>query len=417
MSETLKLHWDLFSLPTAQHRAGLAGLLLVLDLMRRTVGTESVPEAEGVQSGTVQLTLTRDALQQVLNYLYDATTEEQPFPALRKSRDGEIVPPLRVEEVSITDAKSGKEKLQKRYIYPQIVPRAPFLRAMGTPEPWIKLWRDAVWSTLRGIPRTRIPYEQRAAGEPVAEAPKLWAELEHAQKPAKDRLPVAVRLPSIFVGAEGESAEQVPFTGTPAENLLLLFWPVVMGVGEARQVAIGSDGRVEEGTAGFVLAVPDVADLEGFIHEFEAWNNRLDGQAMHGYRPRDAVFALPAEGALQYLDRLAAIARGRLAGGEVRFTVSGVEVYLLQKRVNTIPVLASTRVAADRKLVERYAAQIRDCRDLLARAQLVRNLLDRRPWYAGFDRLFNAIDARLVLGSSGWRFAVAVGERFRTELG
>jgi CRISPR-associated protein Cmx8 len=416
MTETVQLTYDLYTLPTAQHRAGLAGLLVVLDVMRRTVGMGGLPEIKQPEPGLIRFELTQAELQQVFDYLYTAGVEEQSSAQQRKDRSGAPVEPLRIDVIDTTDAKTGKVKQQKRYIYPVVVPGAPFLRGLSMPEPWLKLWREAVWSTLRGIPKTRGPYEERSRHERASEATKIWSQLLRGQRPAPDGSPyVADVASSVYLGAQAHNAELVPYCGRPSENLLLHFWPVVMGVGEAYQIEIDkTTGKVVEKPAGFVLAIPDVAELDGFVKDFEASVDQLSAN-IRGYRPRDAICALPAEGGLQYLSHLSAMARHKLAGGELRFSVAGVEVSLIRKKGNTIPVLASDRVSADRVLLDAYEAQVKDCSDLALRASLLRNLLDGVPWYSGLGRLFDTADARRFLGAGGGRFAAAVGRKFDTE--
>ncbi|MHB8577395.1 MAG: type I-MYXAN CRISPR-associated protein Cmx8 [Dehalococcoidia bacterium] len=416
MTETVQLTYDLYALPTAQHRAGLAGLLVVLDVMRRTVGMEALPEIEQPEPGMVRFALAQADLQRVFDYLYTASFEEQSAIQQRKDRSGTPVEPLRVDLLDITDAKTGKVRQQKRYIYPAVVPGAPFLRGLGMPEPWLKLWREAVWSTLRGIPKTRGPYEERARHEKVSEVARLWSQLVRGQRSARDGgVYVTDVASSVYLGAQAQNAELVPFCGRPAENLLLHFWPVVMGVGEAYRIEVDkSTGKAEEKPAGFVLAIPDVVELGGFVDDFESSVDQLSAK-MRGYRPQDAICALPAEGGLQYLHHLSAIAKHRLAGGALRFSLTGVDVTLIHKTGNTIPIIASERVPADHALLDAYEVQVKDCSDLTLRANLLRNLLDGVPWYSGLGRLFDAADARRFLGAGGGRFAAAVRRKFDLE--
>jgi CRISPR-associated protein Cmx8 len=411
MTETVQLTYDLYTLPTAQHRAGLAGLLVVLDVMRRTVGMEGLPEIQKPEPGLIRFELTQADLQQIFDYLYTASVEEQSAAHQRKDQS-----PLRVDVIDITDAKTGKVNQQKRYIYPAVVPGAPFLRGLGMPEVWLKLWREAVWSTLRGIPKTRGPYNERSRNERVTEATKLWSQLLRGQRPAPDASPyVADVASSVYLGAQAHNAELVPYCGRPSENLLLHFWPVVMGVGEAYRIEFNkTTEKFEEKPAGFVLAIPDVAELDGFVKDFGASVDQLSAK-IRGYRPQDAICALPAEGGLLYLHHLGAIAKHKLAGGELRFSVSGVEVSLIRRTGKTITVLASDRVPADPVLLDAYEAQVKDCADLALRASLLRNLLDGVPCYSGLGRLFNTADARRFLGTGGGRFAAAVRRKFDME--
>jgi CRISPR-associated protein Cmx8 len=410
VSDSLDITYDLSALPTAQHRAGLAGMLVQINTMRQR-RLSPVPDIRELGRGRVHMTVDRPALTALFNDLYDSTTEEVSQATRRKSRDGSVIEPLREEKVTSVDRRTGKERTETRYVYPQVVPRAPALQALDMPLPWLKLWRDLVWQTLRGIPKTRLPYEQRAGGGTVEEATRMWADL---QRGARQESYVTEVASSLYIGAQAFSAERVPFTGRPADNLLLHFWPVVMWPGEAWRVEMGDSG-VDERPAGYVIAVPDVIDLGAFVEEYPAMVAGLN-RDLFRYRPRDAVLALPAEGALQFLRHLAKLLQSKSARGDLASSVAGVQTYHLEKRGNSIAMLGSESVVASPSLVWRYEAIQQSAYDLLFRAQLVRNLLDERDWYAGFDGLFESVDSRLVLGRGARRFTSDVRRRFTAQL-
>ena len=413
MADALELTYDVFSLPTAQHRAGLAGLYVVADTMRRRRMAD-VPDVALDGTSGLRLSLTGASLTALFNYLYEATTEEARSTAVRKKRDGSPVPPLREEREINTNPRTNQQSTRTVYFYPQVVPRAPFLESLGMPEPWLKLWRDVIWSTLRGIPRTRLPYEQRAGGGSVREAADTWDELTRWRAARdKGRPYISEVSSSLFVGAMARNAEDVPFVGSPDQNLLLHFWPAVMGVGEVWR-AEREDEEYTEKPAGYVLAIPDVLDVGWFHDTFAARVDRLETR-MYRYRPRGAVFALPEEGGLEYLRHLVALAAARARAGEVRYAVTGVEVYQLEKQGNSIRVLAAGRVPATEDLLNDYEAIHDRYRDLTFRGQLIRNLLGERPWYDGFDRLFDRCDRSLFVGPRGVSFGADAHRRFRTE--
>jgi CRISPR-associated protein Cmx8 len=175
--EVIELTFDPFTLPTAQHRAGLAGLLVLVKSMRRRK-VKVLPEISVRSDSRVTVALTRNSLTSIFNDLYDAATEERESPRKRKDKNKRDIKPLREEKR--TDPKTGKERTL--FIYPQIVPKAAFLARFDMPPVWLKLWREAMWGTLRGLPRTRIPYEERAQRKPVSEASATWEELQKFQQ-------------------------------------------------------------------------------------------------------------------------------------------------------------------------------------------------------------------------------------------
>ncbi|MEX0762322.1 MAG: type I-MYXAN CRISPR-associated protein Cmx8 [Dehalococcoidia bacterium] len=410
MTKSLVLEYSLHELPTAQHRAGLAGLVILADLLhRKDVG--NAPDVTAQGSGHASLTLTEESLTELFDYLYDASNDLRA--ESRKRRDNKtqgFIEPEKVVTTTDADPRTGKPKENTKYYYPVLAPAGRFLTDLQMPESWVRLWRDVTWRCIRARPTTRNPYKQRAAGGHVQEAAKLWQGLQRADR--------AVDLAStIFLGAQDANAERVPFRGMPSENLLLHFWPVVMGFGEARRLAV-KNGQVKEEGDGFAIVIPDVADLQGFTEDFRAAVAQL-GSRMSGYRPADAIVSLPAEGALEYMRNVSALVRARAQASDAWFSLAGVEVYHLRPTTSRGAELASTTVlAADEAVLEGYEAVRDRYRSLAFRRQLIRNLLRASPWHRGFDRLFATFPEGFFLGQhdqAQW-FARDVSRKFQTEM-
>ena len=298
--EVIELLTTRLCFPLHNTARALLGSCLVESMRRRKI--KVVPEISVRADATVTVSLTRKSLTTTFNDLYDAATEERESPRKRKDKKKRDIKPLREEKRA--DPKTGKERTV--FIYPQIVPKAAFLAAFGMPQVWLKLWREAIWETLRGVPRTRIPYEQRAARGTVSEAEATWKELEKfQQRRAQNEIYTVDIASSIFIGAQAASAERVPFRGKADEVFLLHFWPAVMGV-YAPQVIDREGGR--KFTNSYVLVVPDVSDLDGFVQDFPDTTAQLKSE-LAGYRPREAVISLPQEGGLEYLHHLTRLAK------------------------------------------------------------------------------------------------------------
>ena len=391
MSEdSITLTVDPFLLPTTQHRAGLAGLMVLTETMRRR-GMGPLPEIRPDGAGRYLITLTQAALCSALNDLYDATLEERGFPNKLKGSlaSGEAREPKRVEKQ--TDQETGKDKTV--YIYDQLVPKGAFLHALGMPSAWIKLWRDAVWSTIRGVPKTRLPFESRRDGRDVEEASRLWLALGNLKEPTLDISS------SLLIGAQAVHADNIPFQGRPSETLLLHFWPVVMGVFQPQ--SLDRDGK--SSLDGYVLAIPDVVDFQSFLEDFTDYVAGLSPD-MAGFRPKAAVISVPEEGGLEYAAALAAITRARHRESSLHFSTASVEIYHLRKRGNNIPLLHSGRVPVEPGLLHSYEAIRNRYNHPVFRRQLILNLLRGSCWYSGFHDLFSRYPSAWFLGASGGRF-------------
>ncbi len=394
MTAEIVLNFDPHVLPTAQHRAGLAGLLIGIKSLERR-GREPRPEVTVDRHGTVELGLTEESLQTLFDCLYAATSETVWVPKVRTNRKtGQPVEPLDRRE-RVEEKTGGKPKVIEEYAYPQVVPAGLPLQDLGMPAHWLKLWRDIIWNVLRAIPTTRGPYEARAVGKPAKDAVEAWkAIIRGVTGDVKGHM---------YLGAQEATADAVPFRGQASENLLLHFWPLVMGLGLGVALKI-DNGQVKQEQTGYVITIPDVHDLEWFREDFAAATAQLDDQA-HPYfkeRPRSSVLALPQEGGLDYVARLSAVAKARAAGSSVAMSLSGTEVYCM-KTGGQQPRLASVgRLSVTRDVLERYESASRSRQTPTFRRQLILNVLDRVPWYRAFNRLFDDLPDAFFVGSGQW---------------
>ena len=113
-NDSLTLTFDPFQLPTAQHRAGLAGLLLEIETLAQR-GMEPLPIVRVDAARRYQIDLTEESLAVLFDDLYDAATVEQASKTKRKGKDKQPIEPLREERVM--NPKTGKE--QALYYYNQ----------------------------------------------------------------------------------------------------------------------------------------------------------------------------------------------------------------------------------------------------------------------------------------------------------
>ncbi|MCC6557866.1 MAG: type I-MYXAN CRISPR-associated protein Cmx8 [Polyangiaceae bacterium] len=416
--DVLELEYSLAELPSAQHRAGLAGLVLMVQWLERQPGRhKGTCEIAGLSAGGATLRIDRDGLARLLDGTYAASLEESHQKAPWKKK-GEEVPPVRIDEREVPDEKGkgkekGKTKKEKVYVYLVTVPRGAFLEdfepaTRNGDKPWLKLWRNMLWETLRGVPATRAPFEARAEKEPTTDAADLWTDLTNPKTRSVD-------LPSTYyVGAQDSTAEGVSFKGRAREKLLLHFWPF------AAQIYVPTVVKATEGKTefqGYVIAVPDIADLETYCDILPGVLERR-GTNMYAYRPREAVIDLPAEGALDMARRL----RERITATEgekaTRLAVLGFELFHLSKEGNNVRLLSAARIEPEPKTLDEYILlKGMDLWDPTFRRVRLRNLLDNeRRWYKGFDRVIATLPYdTMTIGSEAFRHDARVSFGIRTK--
>lgn len=378
------VNYDLFDLPTAQHKAGLAGLLLQIQHMekrKRDFPEGAIPVIRELSPTAATLRFTEESVRWLFNDLYAATVEK----VISKSKWKGQAPIDTIEEEE-TDPQTKKVKKVKKYVYERVQPRGHFLRdhlpEMDPTKDWHKLWRDMLWAIPRGNPQSRIPFEQRAEGKDCKEGQEAWADLVKTDKARKKNAFHTDEVAgSLWLGAQATNAEAIPFVGRAEQNLLLHFWPLTALVFAPQQIT--DEGESE--FVGYVLAIPEVADLENFLVDYPQMLEQL-GAGARGYRPAEAVIDLPAQGALAFLEHLARLAAHTAEREKLRYAVSSVEYLHLTKVGNNIKSLAAGRVAPSTEVVEEYRliAGTKDrpaYRNPLFRRGLLLALLKQLEWH------------------------------------
>ena len=372
--------YSLFDLPTAQHKAGLAGLLLLIESMRQR-GLGPLPTLNDLTATSVKLTFTQPSMQAIFDDLYDAEVKETESKTKWKGKA-----PKREEPVEVTDPKTGKVKKSKVFIYDTIVPKTSFLEHHypGDENGWLKLWRDMLWNTLRGRPTTRFVYEERAEKKPSGEAGTTWKKLVEFSKNIKKGKLVVTEIPSsLFVGTQASNAEKVPFNGRADHAFLLHFWPLTVQVFVPEAIDRDGNGKFK----GYVIAIPEVSDLKEFCDVFPQSLGALDPQ-LRGYRPKASIIDLPAEGGLEFLRHLTLIAQQKAGSGELKYSVGAIELFHLEKQGNNIKVLAADKIVPRGGLLSQYEGVRAFCRNPFFKSQLLLNLLQAVDWYEGSAGLF-----------------------------
>lgn len=380
------VRYDLFDLPTAFHKAGLAGLVMLLD----SLGLLDEARCE-VTATTVAVTFNEPLVVKLMNDVYDARRVEVAVKS--KWKEAEVARPP-------TDAE---KQAGTPFVYRVVQPCGRFLRERYPDEDglWLKLWRDMLWAVPRGRPKAREPYDQRAEGATCKEGPNAWDNLHKVQKArAKNGFHTAEVSSALWPGAQAVNAEGVAFEGRAEQNLLLHFWPLAVLLFVPRRVE--ADGSSD--FAGYTLAVPEVSDLKRFLRHYPLMLHGLPKDA-RGYRPAGAVIDLPAEGGLAFLDHLATIAAADVEGRQIGRSLAGVEYLHLVKEGNNVKLMAAGRVAADETLMAGYreivapnvAAGQPLYRNPLFRRGLLAALLAGEPWFRPFGKVLAGFDPEVFV--------------------
>jgi CRISPR-associated protein Cmx8 len=401
--------YSLFDLPTAQHKAGLAGLLFQIQHMEaKSPRPPAIPKVMVLTGNTATIEFTAESVQCLFDDVYAAELAE-----VRSRTKWQGAEPLRTEtveeevETEGADGRPTKQKVRQKYFYYlQVQPAGGALRQFvvkGT-EHWLKLWREMLWAIPRGIPKTRIPYEERASRKPCGEGAVAWDYLVKADAKRKSgAFHTAEVASSLWLGAQATNAEGISFQGRVEQTLLLHFWPLIAQVYTPQ--AIQPDGTTE--FVGFVLAIPEVADLKGFLADYPQVLGELQGD-LRGYRPAEAVIDLPGEGALSFLEHLARLTASKGSDpdhSQLTYSNASMEFLHLVKIGNTVKTLAAGRLAPRSGLLGQYLRIVGRVGEKppyanpLFRRGLLLALLDNKPWYQPFGKLFAELNVSFFIPS------------------
>lgn len=406
----ISLEFNLAGLPSSQHRAGLAGLVLMVQWLAKQPGKRK-GQCEFVRLDDAGATLRVDheGLRELLDLAYGATEEEEARPRPLKDKAKKEIPWIRLEERVVKDAK-GKEKTKTDYFYPVIVPKGAFLpswdrASTGDKGPWVKLWRDMVWSILRGVPATRKPFEARAKDQPAGDVDTIWSALGSGDK--------SIELPSTyFLGAQALTAENVGFRDRAHSQFLLHFWPFVAQV---YVPSVIDPNKNQRNFVGYAIAVPDVAQLAAFCEELPEVLQHHRGSDMSGYRPRDCIIDVAAESALDLSRRLADRLRQLEGDRSTSDLVLGFDVFHMDKQGNNVRMLGRVRVEPNAAVIDEYRLIRESYWSPTFRKQRVLNLLSNKPWWQGFERLFETLPHKtMTVGSDFFRHDAR--EAFKREM-
>lgn len=396
---TLLLRYSVSLLPSAQHKMGLAGLVLLLDTMRERKITP-LPQYEEISPGTWEFVFDQESLQTVFDELYDA--ESITMESGSKWTGAE---PKEIKEREVE--KGGAVQKEKVYLYDITVPKEAFLKGIfpqGTVgEKRIRLWRDMLWNTYKGKPTTRNAYKERLERKPCSMVPELWRSLTREKQKSEE---VAG---SLFLGAESVNAEKTPFMGTPRDKLLLHCTHVACPVFVARGYTI-KRGKKENTTSyaietkedGFVLVMLEIHALRPFLGALREWlgsSSKEEEDSEKGYRPWDSLIDLPEESGLRFLSSIASY---RMESQGVLDDVQAAEYYHMAKHGNSIKVLSSSRIPVTRAKLNEYTGLTQRKGknvplNFLYKTAQIRNILNDDPWYSGLEELLYLYPAEFFI--------------------
>jgi CRISPR-associated protein Cmx8 len=339
--EVFMLEYNVYGLPSAQHKAGLAGLVLQI----RAMESKNAPVIEQIGPHSVTIAFTRQSLVDLFDDLYDVAIVEVEVDKPWKDSAKNIVRPKRTI-VKIVDV-DGKRKEIKKLIYNVNEPKSSLMaRRVGDNHPLLKLFRDQIKSVVRTVDMARKVYKDRAKTGKSDVGEKIWESITEGRI---EKISGSLRL-----GVEGTTAERAEFREDARLSLLLHFWPVVSLPYIPNTFKVKGK-QLEYRYGGIATSVPEVAELETFCDVFPRLLDDLaSDEALAGYRPRNMVIDCPEQAGLDLSSRVCALAAGKASLTEIGYCLSGVEIWWTEKVDKTVRIHMVRRVDGRPELARKY---------------------------------------------------------------
>lgn len=360
IQKTLELECHLSDLPSAQHRAGLAGLVLLVQWLAQHKQTRGQCKITKLDQYSAVIQLDRAGLGILFDELFAASWQ------LRKNdpQKKDAVP----KGAFLADYDpSGKEKL------------------------WLALWQEVVLTILRSKSKNRTVFVARAEGRKTKEAEKLWGKLLANS---------AEELSGTFLlGARAKNAEKVPFLSTARHKFLLYFWPLVIGV--YRVAGRDKDGKLK--CSGYFIAIPDVSNLKLFSEVFPQMLRHRSTEKIGEKILKASLASVSMEASFEMISKIYEHTPLRSTEASQEQSVLGVEVFQVDRPGHDIAIQDFSRVTSKPLLFEEYVQVNATTTNYLFRQQRLSNLIQGKPPLFGFLSLLCTSPVENTIGSYTFR--------------
>lgn len=413
----LPLDYNLAELPTSQHRAGLAGLVLMVQWLKDQKKIEGVCELTRLDDQGATLRIDEPGLKCLFAETYDFREGEQESEKVRtRAKSKEDIPPKRMIDKEVID-KNGEKKTVPIYIYPTYIPKGAFLVSYDATADnagkgiWVNLWRDFVWSVIRKKDPSRGIYRDKSTS--AKEAVKVWREITSEASSFENEPPDLSG--TDLIGARAYNAEQVSFKDKAKQKLLLNFWAFTSQIYIPETTVIdGTTKRPKPKQVGYVVAIPEVARLETFCRVLPNAIRNNRGIELKGFRPRDSVIDIPAEGALDFFLKLSDRVNVSEGARGTSRTVTAIDVIHIDPSGNDVSIMGTARIEPESFNADEYERVRHNLWNHEFRKQRILNILNGSKWHEGFDKLLSRLPFKL--GFDGEHFSHDARESFNSEV-
>jgi len=416
----LSLDYNLAELPTSQHRAGLAGLVLMVQWMENQQKIDGICQLTRLDDHGATLQIDERGMKSLYAQTYDSIEEQKKKKPEKekpsKKATAEEEQPNEDETVGGSGENDKPDESEVGY-----KPRGAFLVSYDPTADnagkglWVDLWRDFVWYVVRKKWQSQQIYSDKIRlaktttdvwGNLVSEATSVWGEPSDLSG-------------ADLIGARAHNAEQVEFKDTAKHKLLLNFWSYTAQVYVPMTTVIGKmTKKPEPKDVGYAVAIPEVARLSTFcriLPKVLHINRGKERSKIRQKRPKDSLIDVPAEGALDFFLKLSEQISLSEGARTTNRMVSAIDVIHVDPSGKDMSITGTARIEPESFSPDDYERVRRNLWNREFRRQRVLNILDgRKKWYEGFDKLLSRLPFKL--GFDGQHFAHDARESFESEV-
>ncbi|MBS1808596.1 MAG: type I-MYXAN CRISPR-associated protein Cmx8 [Acidobacteria bacterium] len=360
IQKTLELEYRLSDLPSAQHRAGLAGLVLLMQWLAQRTKTRGQCKIVKLDQYSAVIQLDLAGLGILFDELFAASWQP------RKSDPQKKIAMPKGTFLADCDP-SGEEKL------------------------WLALWQEVVLTILRNKSTNRIGFVTRAEGRKTNEAEKIWGNLFANSTEELSG--------TFLLGARAKNAEKVPFLSTMRHKFLLYFWPLVIEV--YRVAGRDKDGRLK--CSGYFIVIPDVSNLKLFCEVFPQMLLHRSTEKIGEKILKASLASVSMEASFETMSKIHEHTPLRSTETSREPSLLGVEVFQVDRPGQDIAIQDFSRVTIKPMLFEEYAKVNATTTNHLFRQQRLSNLIQGDPPLLGFLSLFCTAPVENTIGSYTFR--------------
>jgi len=382
--DLVTLEYQSSQLPSSQHRAGLAGLILKIRWLQEQPefkhSVDTVCKIVNLDADKVTFQFNLAGLTALLKPHYSANFEERESKKIRaKSKQN-----FRNIQREVYDADTNTTKLTTFYIYTDIVPQGYLVQSFEPPDSkdrvWTKLWQEVTLTIIRPRDRQRLPFKAMVSGIEPPEIKKNWNLL-------RDRPDAKIRLSSTYMlGAQARNNEGVVIYDLARFHFLLNFWSYVAQV----YLPIQVNAKDEVKLHGYALAIPDVRNLAAFCQYFPSILRQRDTKELWG-KPRSAIVRHAIEAELKSLGSIHTYLSKLTPELDISELLFGVDVFHLFRKKDEPQILSIQRYPPNREAITEFTQLQDKLFDPIFRLQYWQNLIRDRARIHGFDSLLREL--------------------------